>query len=64
MGQGGRGLIRQIISLVLMGKFQTQGVKVTFLRVAETAIKSLFAVLNETDSHIGPVVSLTGLTRK
>lgn len=44
-GMDNTGLTRQIISLVLMRKFQTDWFKVTFLGGAENVIKSWFALL-------------------
>lgn len=49
------GVLLQIISLVLVRKFETDCLKVIFLGEGETAIQPWFAVLGANDIH--PIVS-------
>ena len=54
-GTGGnsKDFIMQIVSLVLIRKFQIVCLKVIFLREIEIAIKSLFAVIRANNSIWG-----------
>ena len=54
----------QISSLVLIRKFQIVCLKVMFLGEAETAIKSLFAVMGTNDSILSLLFPFTIIGRK